>query len=1053
MPISEGGRWSPQERIVSPGVFTRENDLSFLPQGISNIGGAIIAPFPSGPAYSPTLVDNQTDLETWFGVTDGVYYGPYSAKEYLKNQGTITVIRIGGLGGYIQKSPLVLYAVRANTERFLESSSLSGVRLKNCTITPSGSITATLTGSLWAWPAAAAGLPTATGSSNGTASAGFVVSASLYGSVDSGSVEGTTASFGEISFKIDSGDFNYVTAETDYDKVGKYFDSASLNNDIVVQGFTQPHSGSISLVGTSGSIIQSGGTYTINRRELSDTYAIAEITGSGLIGRYGVLDYANATESEGDKKVLAILANTAFDQAQNLYGFSGSVLLSSSAATVSDFYTIELNSTWLNGTTGNYQSASYGFYDFSIDPTDPAFITNVFGSDPRAGQQVVATGQKKEVAYTYKVFNNALTDVYGEMVDYGSWKIKIDASDSVVFDEDLEENVASYAMSFSDGVPGGGGGVNNTAWSAYDIREATTPFIKSQQVSPWKGNVNETATSQSFDLFRVHTLSQGTDTNTKYKVEISNVKLAGTVAGSDYGAFDVGIRAFDDTDNRPVYLELFTNCSMDPTSVNYVARKIGDRYNRINFSGKILEFGEYGNKSRFVRIEMTESPYPKSSVPYGFGPYATPFGGEELAPDIPALTYTCASIYSQQRGRYASGVEFHPAPVGADDELISYYSKGTSLGAAQDNKQYFAPTPMMSVTDQNVAFDLETYCGLSSTDTDISNVKMRRFVLGFQGGFDGQSPSIPVYVGDDITNTNTQGLDCSELTSSGSVGYKLAINALSNADEFDINLLWTPGIIYNYHSNIVKNAISMVENRGDAFYLFDIYQNQMAGGSSIDNVVTKAAEFDTSYAATYYPWIRIIDTNTNQLVTVPPSVVMPGVFAQNDRSAAEWFAPAGLNRGGIEIAKQVMDRLTHSDRDALYEGRVNPIVSFPGQGISVWGQKTLQVRPSALDRINVRRLLINLKKFIASSSKFLVFEQNVAVTRNRFLSIVNPYLESVQQRSGLYAFRVVMDENNNTPDIVDRNILYGQIYLQPTKTAEFILLDFNVQPSGAQFDF
>jgi phage tail sheath protein FI len=178
---------------------------------------------------------------------------------------------------------------------------------------------------------------------------------------------------------------------------------------------------------------------------------------------------------------------------------------------------------------------------------------------------------------------------------------------------------------------------------------------------------------------------------------------------------------------------------------------------------------------------------------------------------------------------------------------------------------------------------------------------------------------------------------------------------------------------------------------------------------------------------------------------------MPSVYAANDNAAAEWFAPAGLNRGGIAQAIQVLDRTTHSERDTLYEGRVNPIAAFPGQGICVWGQKTLQIQPSALDRVNVRRLLIALKKFIASSSKFLVFEQNVAATRNRFLSIVNPYLESVQQRSGLYAFQVVMDDTNNTPDLVDRNILYGQIYLQPAKTAEFIVLDFNILPTGAVF--
>ena len=660
-----------------------------------------------------------------------------------------------------------------------------------------------------------------------------------------------------------------------------------------------------------------------------------------------------------------------------------------------------------------------------------------------------------QVAYVYEAWLNTITDVYGEMVSNGSWVIAIDETDSVVFDEDLEEYVASYTLRFDDGVPGGGGGVNNTAFSAYDISSAYTPFINSQLVAPFKA-VGDSPSSQSYNLFKLHTLSHGTDMNEQYKVEISNVRLAGTIAGSDYGLFDVGIRAYGDDDVRPVYLELFSNCSLDPLSVNYVARKIGDRWQRINFSGKILEFGDFGNKSRFVRIEMTQAPFPKSSVPYGFQAFASPLGGSEHAPDVTPMAYTCASVYSLNRGRYASGVEFQPAPAGSDEELTDYYSKGTQLGAAQDNKTFNAPIPVGSVATMNEVFDLETNCGLApvyNPTTEADSIKSRKFILGFQGGFSGQSPSIPILTGDEILPTNQQGLDCSLLTSSGSVGYKLCINAFSNADEIDINLIWTPGIIYNYHTNVVRQVVDMCERRGDCFYVFDIFQNQLAGGRSVQNVVDKAAEFDTNYAATYYPWLRIIDTNTNRVIKVPPSVVMPSIYAQSDRAAAEWFAPAGLNRGGIEIAQGVMDKLTHSERDILYEGRVNPIVSFPGQGVSVWGQKTLQRLPSALDRINVRRLLIAVKKFIASSSKFLVFEQNVAVTRNRFLSIVNPYLEGVQQRSGLYGFRVVMDESNNTPDIIDRNIMYGQIYLQPTKTAEFILLDFNVLPTGASFDF
>jgi phage tail sheath protein FI len=203
--------------------------------------------------------------------------------------------------------------------------------------------------------------------------------------------------------------------------------------------------------------------------------------------------------------------------------------------------------------------------------------------------------------------------------------------------------------------------------------------------------------------------------------------------------------------------------------------------------------------------------------------------------------------------------------------------------------------------------------------------------------------------------------------------------------------------------------------------------------------------------ATYYPWVKTIDINTNKLISVPPSVLLPGVFAANDRVAAEWFAPAGLNRGGLVGAVSVLNRLTQSEKDTLYEAKVNPIVQFPGQGIVVFGQKTLQDKPSALDRINVRRLLIAVKKFIASTSRYLVFEQNTSETRSRFINTVTPYLESIQQRQGLYAFNVVMDDTNNTPDVIDRNILAGAIFLQPTKTAEFIVIDFNILPTGASF--
>ena len=221
--------------------------------------------------------------------------------------------------------------------------------------------------------------------------------------------------------------------------------------------------------------------------------------------------------------------------------------------------------------------------------------------------------------------------------------------------------------------------------------------------------------------------------------------------------------------------------------------------------------------------------------------------------------------------------------------------------------------------------------------------------------------------------------------------------------------------------------------------------------STLINTTQQAASLDTSYVASYWPWLRIIEPDSRQLVWVTASTMIPGVYAYNDKAGEAWFAPAGINRGGLGTVQMAERKLTQANRDTLYTEKVNPIATFPGTGVVVFGQKTLQTKASALDRVNVRRLLITLKNFISQIADTLVFEQNTAATRNQFLSQVNPYMESVQQRQGLYAFKVVMDDSNNTPDVIDRNQLIGAIYLQPAKTAEFIYLDFNILPTGATF--
>tara|TARA_R100000734_G_C3317228_1_gene110166 strand:+ start:579 stop:2351 length:1773 start_codon:yes stop_codon:yes gene_type:complete len=318
----------------------------------------------------------------------------------------------------------------------------------------------------------------------------------------------------------------------------------------------------------------------------------------------------------------------------------------------------------------------------------------------------------------------------------------------------------------------------------------------------------------------------------------------------------------------------------------------------------------------------------------------------------------------------------------------------------------------------------------------------------FQGGSDGDTVAGARKYYENIDSANSQGYDLNDLSNTnGGTAYADALQLLANQDFYDINMLLVPGANQNQHAAVVNKAIQVCEDRGDCFAVVDPVPYNT---TTLSTVTAEANDYNSSYAAMYWPWVKIADNQLGKNVWVPPSVVMPGVISFNDSIAAEWFAPAGLNRGGI-TAVRAERNLTHSNRDTLYEGRINPIATFPGVGVCAFGQKTLQKKASALDRINVRRLLINLKKFIASTSKFLVFENNTNATRNRFLSAVVPYMEEVQANQGLFAFKVVMDTTNNTPEVIDRNILKGDIFLQPAKAAEFIVIDFNVLPTGATF--
>ena len=427
-----------------------------------------------------------------------------------------------------------------------------------------------------------------------------------------------------------------------------------------------------------------------------------------------------------------------------------------------------------------------------------------------------------------------------------------------------------------------------------------------------------------------------------------NVRWEITNVNTGSGVFSLAVRAGNDNNAQPNYLETWPNLTLDPALPNYIARVIGDI-------------------KPVYRLDSDSTPY---------------------------IDYT---------GSYANA---------------SQYVRVRSI-----------TTPQVDSIDNNGNFKAAQYSG------SLPALGSGSYGGSFSGGV--AATTAVQLMNESITATNVQGFAAAD--------YTAAFNLLANKDEYQFNVLLAPGVSLDNAAS--ATMISTCEGRGDAIAVVDckLY------GNVVTAAATAAAGQSSNYAATYWPWVQLFSSALGKAVWTPASTVMGGVFAFNDQVGAEWFAPAGLNRGGVPSVLRAERKLTQNDRDVLYQANVNPLATFPGEGVVVFGQKTLQRKATALDRVNVRRLLIALKGYIGQVANNLVFEQNTNVTRNRFLAQVNPYLESVVQRQGLYAYKVVMDDTNNTPDVIDRNQLVGQIYIQPTKTAEFIILNFNVLPTGATF--
>lgn len=686
-------------------------------------------------------------------------------------------------------------------------------------------------------------------------------------------------------------------------------------------------------------------------------------------------------------------------------GASGSevvaVIASSGAVTLEGTLTSSVDQLAIN-------IAGYGSFTCSLNKNDSRYISKVLSTDPSQ------FGTKKH--FVFSVF------------DYAN---KVPASENAFFVSLLPAS-ADMTQGFITG--------------------STTAVI------------SQPFDSVEYDLFGFGSIFAGDTANTEVKVSIRDIKKSVNESIYEYGTFTVVVRRFGDNDRNPQILESFANVNLDPNSPNYILRRIGDRFQVWNSVTKKFDVtGEYQNRSKYIYVvpstDLVNGNVPATALPFGFRGYRKPttgaVSGKATWPSIPYVSnmlyksnfstkvYWGAEVIDNGSGSLKHGIvsrlkHYPNALLAASGTTDTKFSLRYLTGSVQNATGYSSATRLTTAQISQLSTSI-TYAAADGNLTlaNIENTDLAKFTLPINDGYDGLDVTKrdPFNPEDMLTATQYQ-VD----------SYRKALDMISNPDEINVTELVLPGID---KSLVTDYALEMVEDRADAFYLMDV------SGSTVDDVISDVStkQLDSNYAGVYYPWLRLFDEVNNKFVLVPPTTIMPAVYAYNDRVGFPWFAPAGFSRGSLQRfgVTEAKEKLNARDRDRLYENRINPIATFSRQGTVVWGQKTLQLLPSALDRINVRRLLLTIRKYIAREGAQLVFEQNVSSTWQRFENRVNPYLRQVKENAGIEDFRVILDERTTTEDLIERNIMFGKILIKPSRTAEAILLDFHVTNNVAVF--
>ncbi len=655
----------------------------------------------------------------------------------------------------------------------------------------------------------------------------------------------------------------------------------------------------------------------------------------------------------------------------------------------------------------------------------------------------------------------------------------------------------------------------------YEARDAETGWIVSQHLEESSSFTADPATGEYAvtKLFKLISLSEGEWNSQNLKISIEDIKEPPNQF-IKFGTFTVSIRKMDDTDANPQYVERFAGLTLDPSSENFIAKKIGDKYNEWDYTKKaFIEYGLYNNQSKYIRVEMNPDVEngltDPGLLPFGFyGPKVYTMDTVTRASGSYSNVTSSGFIGTNITGNNAFTASFAlpqmPLLETSDKANVAtlnsvYWGLKTNVGNTKktnkDMIDYVRPQPNLYAADKyQFLFTLDdvsgSITGSAATSWSIENAKTGSWAIGNRAagksitstgytGSNGQSllltkfnkftlPLLNGFNGVDITEKdpfNRRVLDGKDETTSYAYNsVKVAIESIADPEVVEMNLACVPGL---ENEGLTSLLIEKCEQRADALAIIDLKGDYVPDEGKDDADMTVAQRkpnvdrtilnlrnraLNSSYGCAYFPWVLVRDTLNNNTVWVPPSVAALGTFSSSQRRTELWFAPAGFNRGGLSDGAaglpvvQTALRLSSKDRDDLYEANINPIATFPAEGIVIFGQKTLQVTPSALDRINVRRLMIYVKKEISRFATTVLFDPNIDVTWKRFTNLVDPFLASVQSRFGLTEYKVVLDETTTTPDLIDRNIVYAKIFLKPARAIEFIAIDFVITNTGASFN-